>query len=120
MSHTVTESIAILIIILFILFALLRSQHADYTVSVAPLLIIPFVHLIVNAAMYVAKSGTFNFRPNVVLAFADVISLAISCALFAIFSNKIKNIRTKRVYICVMVGYSIILTCAYIYQTGAF
>ncbi len=113
----VTESIAILIITLFILFALLRSEHADYAVSITPLLIIPIINLVVSGLIFVLPSTVLPFAPNVMIVFSHILALAVSCSLFVAFSYKIKNVHTKRVYICVMVGYSFLLTCAYIYQS---
>ncbi len=112
----VTESIAILIITLFILFALLRSEHADYAVSVTPLLITPIVNLIISGLIYVLPNSALPFEANVIIIFSHIFALAVACALFVLFSNKIKNANTKKVYVIVMLGYSIILSCAYIYQ----
>ncbi len=56
-------------------------------------------------------------RPEIVLALADIISLSVACALFALFSFKIKSKKTRHIYLWTMVSYSVILTSAFIYQT---
>ncbi len=113
----ITESISILLIVLFIIFILLRGKHADYAISVCPTLIVPTGHVLVTFFLFASKNVITLQRPQIVIAFADIVFLAITCALFAIFSHKIKNIKTKHIYLFTMIGYSVILTCAFVYQT---
>ncbi len=113
----ITESVSIIAIVLIIIFTLIRSKHADYAVSIVPTLIVPTGHIFVMAFMYVSR-GFFNFaRPAIIFAFADIVLLAITCALFALFSHKIKNQKTRYIYTWTMIIYSVILTWAFIYQT---
>ncbi len=113
----VTECVAILLIVLFIEFILVRTKHIDYAVSVMPTLIVPSTHLLAVFTMFATGKLFLISRPEIVLAFVDIISLSITCALFALFSFKIKSKKTRHIYLWTMVGYSIILTSAFIYQT---
>ncbi len=113
----ITESVSIVLIVLIIVFMLVRTKHADYAISVLPTLIIPAGHILVTFALFASKDIITVERPSIVFAFSDIVLLSITCALFALFSHKIKNKRTKHVYLWTMISYSVILTWAFVYQT---
>ncbi len=113
----ITESISIVLIVLIIIFMLIRTKHIDYALSVLPTLIIPSGHILVGFALFAMRDIYAPLRPGMVFAFADTVLLAVTCALFALFSHKIKNKRTRNVYVWTMIGYSVILTWAFIHQT---
>lgn len=112
----VTESIAIIALTLCMVFLFVRSKHPDYAASVSPILCVPTMHLLAFLVLRAADHVWVNVPFQIVVALADIVALAVSCALFVTCSVKIKRVRTKRLYIVLMVGYSVVLTCVYVYQ----
>ncbi|MEG2653193.1 MAG: hypothetical protein RSA17_06410 [Ruthenibacterium sp.] len=113
----ITESIAISAIALCLMFLFVRGKHPDYAISVSPILLVPIIHLTALLALRAADGFLPTVPYQMMVAWADMAALAVSCALFVTFSVKIKSKKTKRLYIMLMVGYSVLLTGAYVYQT---
>lgn len=113
----VIESISILAILCCLLVVFIRAHRPDYAISITPIMILPFAHLvalgILKAAVILLPFSSYY----ICLAFVDIAALAISSALLLLFSVKIKSKRNKRLYIMMLAGYNVILTCAYVYQT---
>lgn len=113
----VIESISVLAILICLFVVFIRAQRPDFAVSITPIMILPFAHLvalgILKAAVYLLPFSSYF----VCLAFVDIAALAISSALLLLCSGKIKSKRNKRFYLIVLAGYNVILTCAYVYQT---
>ena len=113
----VTESVAILAITLCMIVVLVRAKHPDYAASTLPILIVPFVHLI-TLPLFRRYGGVFYQGPYQLLqAFADIAAVAVSCLCIVLLSGKIKSTKSKKLYVFLLSGYNIILTCAYVYQT---
>lgn len=112
----VTESVAILAVTICMILLFIRAGHGDYAASLIPLLIVPFMHMLAVLTLH-AFHGIFVSIPYALLvSFADIIGLAISCLLIIVFSNKVKSKKNKRLYIVLLTGYNILLTCAFVWQ----
>ena len=88
----VTECVAILAISLCLVVVFIRAGHGDYAASVTPILVVPFVHLL---------------------------ALPVSCLMIMSFSGKIRNRKNKKLYVVMLGGYNIILTCTFVHRTLA-
>ncbi len=115
----VTECAAIIAIIICIAFIFMRSGHGDYALSVLPLIIVPFVQIIAPfAANIIVGFGLARYIAMTV-SVIDIGALALTCVLIIITSVKIKSKKNKTLYIVLMCGYSVVLTCALVSQTIA-
>ncbi len=113
----ITESIAILAILLCLIVVFVRARQSDYAMSVTPLLLVPFIHLLAVAIFYFGRVPFLGFAPQVVVAFADIAASAVSGALILSFAQKVQKSRNRKLYIVLMCGYNIVLACAYVYRT---
>ena len=115
----VSECAAILAVTLCMMVVMVRSGHSDYSVSIAPLLLVPAVHLV--AALVFARVplplGSMPYQ--MVIAFADIAALAVASLFLFAMAYKVKSTRNRRIYLVLLSGYNIILTCALISQTLA-
>ena len=77
-----------------------------------PLLLVPLVH-----ALITILGEFFRFATNELFrAGGDVLALAVSVAMIAIFSTQLKSRRSKYGYLCLSGGFSVILTLIFIYK----
>ena len=110
----VTECAAILAVTLCMMVVMVRSGHSDYSVSIAPLLLVPAVHLV--AALVFARVplplGSMPYQ--MVIAFADIAALAVASLFLFAMAYKVKSTRNRRIYLVLLSGYNLILTCALI------
>ncbi|MEF9866163.1 MAG: hypothetical protein RR576_12310 [Oscillospiraceae bacterium] len=114
---TLVESVSILAITACIIVLFLRSGRTDYAASTMPILVVPLVHSFTWGVSKVMHNVLQGYTAQVVLSFADIAALAVSCLLIFFFSSKIKSTKNKKLYIILLSGYNIILTCAFVYQT---
>ena len=112
----ITESIAILAIMLCLIVVFIRAQQSDYALGVTPLLLVPFIHLFAVAVFYLGRVPFFGFAPKVAVAFADIAAAAVSGAFIFSFSQHIKKSRNRKLYIALMCGYNAVLACTYVYR----
>lgn len=112
----VTESIAILAITLCMGAIFVRRQRADYAASLVPILLVPAVHLL--ATLLLSRYGRFVYYGpyQLPLALADIAALAVSCLCIILLSVKVKSKKNKQLYIVLLTGYNIVLTCAFVYN----
>lgn len=113
----ITESVSIIAITVCIILVFLRAKRAGYAISVIPLLLVPSMHLLVTGVLFATRSVHYPLPGVVMLAFADIAALAVSCALVVLLSSRIKSKKNKQLYVLLTIGYNVILTCAYVYQT---
>ena len=113
----IMESVAILAVTICIMVVFIRSKNTDYAISVTPLLCVPAAHLLFRPVFAGLQFWIPKMPKQLSLAFTDIAALAVTCLLIFLFSSKIKNAKNKKLYIALLSGYSIILTCAYVYQT---
>ncbi|MEG0178603.1 MAG: hypothetical protein RR654_03530 [Oscillospiraceae bacterium] len=104
------ECIAVLAITLCMTAIFIRSGHRDYAASLLPLLIVPGGHIFVWVLLKLFSNIIPNLPILICSSFADIASLAISCLLIFFFSG-------KKLYLVILSGYNIILTCAFVFQT---
>ncbi len=114
----VVESVSILAILLCIMFIFLRSGHKGAALGVVPLLLVPFSHLMgIFLSFWLVRLLTSVPRP-VMIAFADIAGVLISGVLIHQFAVKLMEPgRPRKLYITLMGGYNVILTCTYVYRT---
>lgn len=112
-----TESISILAITLCMMFLFVRAKRPDYAVSLVPLLLVPAAQLLALPVAHALGGLAPHMHYRMVVAFADVAALAISCGLVELFSSRIKSKKNKRLYIALLIGFNIILACVFIYRT---
>lgn len=112
-----TETIAILALLICLCVVFLRVRRPDYALSITPLFLVPLGHMIGVALVYGAKMPFFSFAPEFVVAFIDIAAIAISGPAILFLSMKIKNKKVKRFYIVLLCSYNSILGCVYVYRT---
>ena len=115
----VTECVAILAISLCLVVGFIRAGHGDYAASVTPILAVPFVHLLALPVSWWTDSLFPALAPQSVVAFADIAAVVVSCLMIMSFSGKIRNRKNKKLYVVMLGGYNIILTCTFVHRTLA-
>ena len=115
----VTECVAILAISLCLVVVFIRAWHGDYAASVTPILVVPFVHLLALPVSWWTDSLFPALAPQSVVAFADIAAVVVSCLMIMSFSGKIRNRKNKKLYVVMLGGYNIILTCTFVHRTLA-
>lgn len=113
----VVESVSILAISICMVVVFLKAGHADYALSLTPIMLVPFTHIAFLFILRVTHVFLPTISYRIVLSFADMAALAVASILLLFFSYKIKSKRNKKLYIVLLCGYNIVLTCAYVYQT---
>lgn len=111
----VTECVAILAISLCLVVVFIRAGHGDYAASVTPILAVPFVHLLALPVSWWTDSLFPALAPQSVVAFADIAAVVVSCLMIMSFSGKIRNRKNKKLYVVMLGGYNIILTCTFVH-----
>ncbi|MEF9969037.1 MAG: hypothetical protein RR867_03425 [Ruthenibacterium sp.] len=117
LSVIVTECVAILAITLCMVVVFVRAGHGDYAASLVPILIVPAAHLVATPLIHLFASAFTALPHQMLLAFADIAALGIACVCVVFLSAKIKSRKNKRVYMVLISGYNILLTCAFVAQT---
>ncbi len=115
----ITECVAILAISLCMIGMFIRTGHGDYALGTTPILIVPAVHLLARPVSMWLDSIIPSFPPQSIIAFADIGAVAITGLLIMFFAGKIKSSKIKKLYICTLGGYSIILACTFVHRTMA-
>ncbi|MBD5101615.1 MAG: hypothetical protein HDT27_02760 [Subdoligranulum sp.] len=113
----ITECVAILAISLCMIALYVRTGHGDYALSTTPILIVPAVHLVALPVSRWTDPIFSGFPPQSIVAFADIGAVAITGLLIMFFAGKIKSAKIKKLYVCTLGGYSIILACAFVHKT---
>lgn len=94
-----------------------RAGHGDYAASLVPILIVPAAHLVATPLIRIFASALTTMPHQMLLAFVDIAAVCIACVCVAFLSAKIKSKKNKRVYMTLISGYNILLTCAFVAQT---
>lgn len=110
------ESVAIIAVLLCIIVVFVRSGHADYAISILPILMVPATHIAGLPLAQLLQKTVLVSQLYVARCFIDIIGLAVCCLLIAIFSVKIKNGKNKKLYIALCSLYCVALTCVYVYN----
>ncbi len=113
----VRESIAILVICLLLLAASLRAKHVGYALAVLPVGIIPLGHLIMSGVLFASQGQFFGVRPSVVMAFSDLVSLAVACVVVVLIGLRIQSKRNRTIYLVVLLLYTVLLGWLYLYSS---
>lgn len=108
-------SVAILAILCCLIVVFLRSGHADYAVSVVPILLVPAAHL-AGIPLTRLVLDFYPCRPFLVRVFTDVVGLAVACLLIAVFSRKIPTPKNKKLYLVLCTCYCVLLAFVYLYN----
>lgn len=115
------ESVSIMAILLCIMFIFLRSGHKGAALGVVPLLLVPFAHVAGVFLSFWAVRLLESVPRQVMIAFADIAGVLISGVLIHQFAVKlIEPGRPRKLYIILVGGYNIILTCTFVYRTLAY
>lgn len=112
----VREAAAILIVEALLLITFLRRRYRPYAVAALPLCIVPAVHLLINLILYATQGQFFGVRPATVIAFADVLALAVTCVVVVLISQRLASRRGRRIYIIASLVFSFILCWAFIFE----
>lgn len=115
----ITECVAILAISLCMIALFVRAGHSDYALSTTPILVVPAVHLLAWPVSWWTDPIISSFPPQSIIAFADIGAVAITGLMIMFFAGKIKRPKIKKLYICTLGGYSIILACTFVHRTLA-
>lgn len=113
----ITECAAILAISLCLIVIFIRAGHKNYAPAITPILAVPFAHLLaIPASLWIAPMLA-PFPRESIIAFADIGAVVVCGLLIMFFAQKIKNPAAKKVYIILLGGYNIVLTCAFVHRT---
>lgn len=113
----IQESIAVLLVGVILLVVFIRSKHYGYALGVSPLLVLPVFHLLIRGILLATGGRFFGLRQAVVVAFVDVLAIAVTCAFIAIIGGRIQSKTNKGLYIAMMMVYSILLGWAFAFNT---
>lgn len=113
----IAESFAILIIGVLLLITFLHKRHPGYALATLPVFFVPAGHLIITLVLKISKDRFFGIRPFMVVAFADVLALALSCVFVVVFSKNVQSKKIRSLYLITMLAYSVLLGWAYLYNT---
>ena len=108
----VVESLAILLLLLIIEVVFLRAKRREHAVQIAPLLILPAGHFLVNLVPDLIR---FQLTAAVKTS-VDVLCLAIAVSLLGIFSVRFTRMRTRAAYLLTCGGFTVILGLIFIYN----
>ena len=108
----VVESLAILLLLLIIEVVFLRAKRREHAVQIAPLLILPAGHFLVNLVPDLIR---FQLTATVKTS-VDVLCLAIAVSLLGIFSVRFTRMRTRAAYLLTCGGFTVILGLIFIYN----
>lgn len=107
------ESVAIVMILLFMAFIFLRSRRRDYAAATIPLILVPLVH----AVVCLLGEGFPKFAQNEIFrSTADVLALAAAVAVMGMICTKLKSRKTKYSYLVLCGGFSTLLTLIFLYE----
>ncbi|MEG0910137.1 MAG: hypothetical protein RSB47_07745 [Ruthenibacterium sp.] len=95
----------------------MRAGHGDYAASLVPILLVPAVHLCATPLIHLFAPMFTSLPQQMLLGFADIAALGIACVCVVFLSAKIKSRKNKRVYMVLISGYNILLTCTIVAQT---
>lgn len=115
----IREAAAILILEALLLVAYWRKKHYSYAVAVLPICIVPAMHLLINFILYLTRGAFFGIRPAVVIAFTDVLALAVTSVLVVLASQRFESTRNRRMYVVISLVYSVLLGWAFIFENLA-
>lgn len=110
------ESFAVLLVGLILIVVFVRSKHYGFALAAMPVMLIPVGHLLIRLVLYLTKGSFFGARPPMVIAFTDVLSLALSCVFVVLFSRVFQSRRNRGLYLVTLLAYNILLGWAYIYN----
>lgn len=106
------ESIAIVLIIVFIVFVFLRSNRKEYAAATAPLVILPFFHIL---AFLVDDLFSIVLSTNL-KAGVDIFGLVVSVSFIAMMSTKLKSKRSRTGYLLVCTTFTTALALIFIFN----
>ena len=106
------ESECIVILLVVMVFLFLRKGQKDYAALTAPLIILPFVNGLMNIVVAFLKIPINNN----ILCIVDIVAMAASVSIMGVMSIKLKTKKTRTVYMCVSVGFTVALTLIYLYN----
>ncbi len=111
----VVECVAILGVIALVIFGFLRGGRSKIALVITPLLFVPFAHLM-GELFYVQISNVLSVDKTLIFVWIDVLALAISSGMIVYFSTKFQSMRTRKYFVALLGGYSIILTFVFLYN----
>ena len=114
-----TACAAVIVIVLVTVCMFLRTKHKDYAAAVAPLVMVPGAHIL---GMLLTLSRLFSLDRSVWLYIAmslDIAALAISAALLTWCSRRIEPKGSRRLFVYLCIGFSVILTAILIGDISA-
>ena len=109
------ESWAIIVIILALGFIYVRSGRTNYGFGVLPLTLVPFGYL-VSAPLSRYFNDLFQVNANYFRVIVVVTMLVVACVLMAVLANAIKSKVSRHIYIVICSGFTVILSCVFIYD----
>ncbi len=110
------ESAAILALYLLIFVLLIRKKHIGYALSVVWLSLLPCVHLLFGFLSFSPLPALLPASYATVQGFADLVATVVSVVAIVLFSRKIESVKNRRIYLVSLVGYSVLLGWAYLFN----
>lgn len=102
------EAVSMLMIFSVMIFIFLRAKKKNYAISIVPLLILPFVHTVMELF---GSHMSINVR-----AVADVVALAVAVALMGCFSNFFMKGKSKFLYLLICGGFTTIVCIIFLFN----
>lgn len=108
----VVESFAIIMVILLMAFIYLRAGKKNYGLAVLPLALVPFA----NGSFIILTDCVVPIPGNLAIFYmiVAVLSLVVSCILYGLLSKNLLGKISRRVYLCLCGGFSVILTTIFL------
>lgn len=109
------ESASIFALLLCVVIIFVRSGYKKAALGVAPLLLVPMVHVLAYPiTLWLVRFS--QFPRNIMLAFADIGAVLISGIMIHQFGAKLEQAKARRLYMILVSGYNIILACILVYR----
>lgn len=97
----------------------IRAGHGDYAASVTPILVVPFVHLLALPVSWWTDSLFPALAASIGGGVCGYRRRSGFRLMIMSFSGKIRNRKNKKLYVVMLGGYNIILTCTFVHRTLA-
>lgn len=109
------ESASIFALLLCVIIIFVRSGYKKAALGVAPLLLVPAVHMLAYpVTLWISRFTLFS--RNIMIAFADIGAVLISGIMIHQFGAKMNSSKGKKLYMVLVSGYNIILACILVYR----
>lgn len=115
----VSESVVILVICVLMCGAFFRSKYFKSILSLLPIAVIPAVYLFARGVLFLLRKRIPPHYMQLTLAFILVLAVISTCVFFVLLGSRVSHKAARRVYLGVMIVYSLVIGWVYIFDSMA-